>query len=386
MNEIFIANDPRFLSGGRNCGFPANYERPLMRLHEGDIIITTEDVIRGIREGVIPHELPDALAHIGQVMHKERLPYHHRPNLNVFAREGENPTVGVELETIERRDISCEALEEDLVSNWFHFESDSSLTGDGRRGYELITEPLPPRIYRDMRLWTGLQNILTPWTESFESPFTGLHVHVGLEQFESLHGLEAFSSKHDRRIAGKLVSSAIYLCLADRAFLDSVFLRRNTTYCRDQTGDVFSAVSSAMSTNGITAGQFVDLVLSSAIRKDSDVWCSGVNSAKNSLMNGNYSQTFRYKFLSEYLPGFASHGAEINCEHPFTIEFRRGKGTLNAVSVHRMVELTALIVKYAEHLIENRDDKITMTSFAEYVIANTNSSALKQFAEKSKGN
>ena len=301
-------------------------------------------------------------------------------------REGENPTVGVELETVERRDISCEDLEKDLMSNWFHFESDSSLTGDGRRGYELITEPLPPRIYRDMRLWTGLQNILTPWTESFESPFTGLHVHVGLEQFESLHGLEAFSSKQDRRIVGKLVSSAIYLCLADRAFLDSVFLRRNTTYCRDQTGDVFSAVSSAISTDGITAGRFVDLVLTSAIRKDSDVWCSGVYSARDFIMNGDYSQTFRYKFLSEYLPGFASHGAEINCEHPLTVEFRRGKGTLNAVSVHRMVELTTLIVKYAEHLIENRDDKITMTSFAEYVIANTNSSALKQFAEKSKGN
>ena len=384
MNEIFIANDPRFLSGGRNCGFPANYERPLLRLEDNDITITTEDVIRGIRKDVIPHELPDALSHFGQVIHKERLPYHHRPNLNVFVREGENPTVGVELETVERRDISCEDLEKDLVSNWFHFESDSSLTRDGRRGYELITEPLPPRIYRDMRLWTGLQNILTPWTESFESTLTGLHVHVGLEQFESLHGLEAFSSKQDRRIAGKLVSSAIYLCLADRAFLDSVFLRRNTTYCRDQTGDVFSAVSSAISTDGITAGRFVDLVLTSALRKDSDVWCSGVNSARDSLTYGNYSSTFR--LLSEYLPGFNSHGAEINCEHPFTIEFRRGKGTLNAVSVHRMVELATLIVKYAEHLIENRDDKITMTSFAEYVIANTNSSALKQFAEKSKGN
>lgn len=384
MNEIFIANDPRFLSGGRNCGYPANYERPLLRLGDDDITVTTEDVIRGIREDVIPHELPDALAHIGQVIHKERLPYHHRPNLNVFVREGENPTVGVELETVERCDIICENLEEDLVSNWFHFESDSSLIRDGRRGYELITEPLPPRIYRDMRLWTGLQNILTPWTESFESPLTGLHVHVGLEQFESLHGLEAFSSKQDRRIAGKLVSSAIYLCLADRAFLDSVFLRRNTTYCRDQTGDIFSAVSSAISTDGITAGRFVDLVLTSALRKDSDVWCSGVNTARDSITYGNYTSTFR--LLSEYLPGFASHGAEINCEHPFTIEFRRGKGTLNAVSVHRMVELTTLIVKYAEHLIENRDDKITMTSFAEYVIANTNSSALKQFAEKSKGN
>lgn len=384
MNEIFIANDPRFLSGGRNCGYPANYERPLLRLGDDDITVTTEDVIRGIRENAIPHELPDALSHIGQVIHKERLPYHHRPNLNIFVREGENPTVGVELETVERRDIICGNLEEDLVSNWFHFESDSSLTGDGRYGYELITEPLPPRIYRDMRLWTGLQNILTPWTESFESPFTGLHVHVGLEQFESLRGLEAFSSKQDRRIAGKLVSSAIYLCLADRAFLDSVFLRRNTTYCRDQTGDVFSAVSSVISTDGITAGRFVDLVLASAIKKESTMWYSGVNSARESIKLGSYTSTFR--LLSEYLPGFASHGAEINCEHPFTIEFRRGKGTLNAVSVHRMVELTTLIVKYAEHLIENRDDKITMTSFAEYVIANTNSSALKQFAEKSKGN
>ena len=384
MNEIFIANDPRFLSGGRNCGFPANYDRPLTRLHDDDITVTTEDVIRGIREDGIPHELPDALTHIGQVVHNERLQYHHRPNLNIFVREGENPTVGVELETVERRDISCEALETDLASNWFHFESDSSLTGDGRRGYELITEPLPPRIYRDMRLWTGLQNILTPWTESFESPLTGLHVHVGLEQFESLRGLEAFQTIQDRRTAGKLVSSAVYLCLADRAFLDSVFLRRNTTYCGDRSGDVFSAVSSAVSTDGITAGRFVDLVLASAIKKESNMWCTGIYSAKDSLMNGDYSHTFR--FLSDCLACFTSHCTEINCEHPFTIEFRRGKGTLNAVSIHRMVELTTLIVKYAEHLIENRDDKVTLTSFAEYVIANTNSSALKQFAEKSKGN
>ena len=384
MNEIFIANDPRFLSGGRDCGFPANYDRPLTRLSNDDITVTTEDVIRGIREDGIPHELPNALECIGQVIHNGRLPYHHRPNLNVFVRKGENPTVGVELETVERRDISCENLEKDLVSNWFHFESDSSLTGDGRRGYELITEPLPPRIYRDMRLWTGLQNILTPWTESFESSLTGLHVHVGLEQFESLRGLEAFQTIQDRRTAGKLVSSAVYLCLADHAFLDSVFLRRNTTYCGDRSGDVFSAVSSAISTDGITAGRFVDLVLASAIKKESNMWCSGVNSARDLIMDSSYSSTFR--FLSESLACFTSHCTEINCEHPYTIEFRRGKGTLNAVSVHRMVELTTLIVKYAEHLIENRDDKVTLTSFAEYVIANTNSSALKQFAEKSKGN
>ena len=384
MNEIFIANDPRFLSGGRDCGFPANYDRPLTRLSNDDVTVTTEDVIRGIREDGIPHELPDALECIGQVIHNGRLPYHHRPNLNVFAREGENPTVGVELETVERHDISCEALEKDLVSNWFHFESDSSLTGDGRRGYELITEPLPPRIYRDMRLWTGLQNILTPWTESFESSLTGLHVHVGLEQFESLRGLEAFQTIQDRRTAGKLVSSAVYLCIADRAFLDSVFLRRNTSYCGDRSGDVFSAVSSAISTDGITAGRFVDLVLASAIKKEPNTWCSGVYLAKDFIMDSGCSSTFR--FLSESLSCFTSHCTEINCEHPFTIEFRRGKGTLNAVSVHRMVELTTLIVKYAEHLIENRDDKVTLTSFAEYVIANTNSSALKQFAEKSKGN
>lgn len=384
MNEIFIANDPRFLSGGRDCGSPANYDRPLTRLSNDDITVTTEDVIRGIREDGIPHELPYALTNIGQVIHKERLLYHHRPNLNVFVREGENPTVGVELETVERRDISCKNLEEDLVSNWFHFESDSSLIGDGRCGYELITEPLPPRIYRDMRLWTGLQNILTPWTESFESSLTGLHVHVGLEQFESLRGLEAFQNIQDRRTAGKLVSSAVYLCLADRAFLDSVFLRRNTTYCGDRSGDVFSAVSSAVSTDGITAGRFVDLVLASAIKKESNMWCSGVNLAKDFITDSSYSSTFR--FLNESLACFTSHCTEINCEHPYTIEFRRGKGTLNAVSVHRMVELTTLIVKYAEHLIENRDDKVTLTSFAEYVIANTNSSALKQFAEKSKGN
>lgn len=384
MNEIFIADDPRFLSGGRACGVSADYDRPLPRLREGSTTVTTADVVRVARADGNPHDVSDALARIGQAVHCERLSYHHRPVLNVFAREGENPTAGVELETVERRDVGCDALEEDLVSNWFHFESDSSLTGDGRRGYELITEPLPPRIYRDLRLWTGLQNILAPWTESFESPLTGLHVHVGLEQFESLPGLAALPTKEDRRIAGKLVSSAVYLCLADRAFLDSVFLRRNTSYCSDRSGDAFASVSSAISADGVTAGRFVDLVLSSAIRKDSSMWQSGVSASRASVTTGDYGS--RYRFFNDYLPGFASHGAEINCEHPFTVEFRRGKGTLNAVSVHRMVELATLIVRYAEHLIGNRDEKVTGTSFAEYVIANTNSSALKQFAEKSKGN
>lgn len=384
MNEIFIANDPRFLSGGRDCGVSANYDCPLPRLREGSTTVTTEDVARVIRADGGPNAVSDALSRIGQAVHCGRLSYHHRPVLNVFAREGENPTVGVEIETVERRDVSCDALEDDLVSNWFHFESDSSLTGDGRRGYELITEPLPPRIYRDLRLWTGLQNVLTPWTESFESSLTGLHVHVGLEQFESLPGLAALPTKEDRRIAGKLVSSAVYLCLADRAFLDSAFLRRNTSYCSDRSGDAFASVSSAVSADGVTAGRFVDLVLSSAIRKDSGMWQSGVSASRTSVATEDYGS--RYRFFNDYLPGFASHGAEINCEHPFTVEFRRGKGTLNAVSVHRMVELATLIVRYAEHLIGNRGDKVTGTSFAEYVIANTNSSALKQFAEKSKGN
>ena len=82
----------------------------------------------------------------------------------------------------------------------------------------------------------------------------------------------------------------------------------------------------------------------------------------------------------------AGHTTEVNCSHPFTIEFRRGKGTLHALSVHRMVEFTTLLVKYAEEIARRPDDTVVSNeSVLDYMITNTTSSALRELAVTTKG-
>ena len=47
-----------------------------------------------------------------------------------------------------------------------------------------------------------------------------------------------------------------------------------------------------------------------------------------------------------------------------------------------MIEFTTLIVKYAEHIMRNPTEHVSQQAFTDYLIENTNSAALKYFAEK----
>ena len=387
MNELFIFGNPRLLSGGQRSTMEINYDRAPPRIDAGTPVVDEKKITECIKaNSSMDCNAISAATILKQAVHSGKRSYHSRPALNIFMEPGANPTVGVELETLERKDINDDALVEDLKSNWFHFEHDGSLAdGTGRDGYELITEPLTPRYYRDLRLWTGLQNILTPWVESFGCPQTGLHVHVGLEQFSKCENMP-FSGHADRRRLGKYMTAYMFLYILDRGFSDRVFLRKNTHYCATPT----EATASVKFVKNGSGRKFMNDVASLMTSYSPSIWGATIAAVTSRVRNG-YSpcepdSRTNYEFTDDGGHGMSGHTTEINCSHPFTIEFRRGKGTLHALSIHRMVEFTTLLVKYAEEIACRPDDTVVSNeSVLDYMIANTTSSALRELAVTTKG-
>lgn len=372
--ELFICGNPRLLSGGKQAR-DINYSHP-PRTVDGepggfvDTATTPGDPLEGVRAR-------------GQAVHAGKTSYHHTPKYNVFLRDGEWPSAGVELETHLRGFTSefARQAEEDLKSNWFHFERDGSLdrAHSGTYGYELITEPLPPRAYRDQRLWTGLQNLCCPYLQSFQCEETGLHVHVGLNQFE---GFDAIPLKDpdDRRCIGKMLSTVVYYCVADQAFVDRVALRRQTSYCDLADVPEFVQAASLVQAGRATGAALVDYC-TRALLERSGRWAALASGLKTEMA---IARSGAFSWLSGmYFTG--GHGTEVNQEHPYTVEFRRAKGTMHALSIHRIVELMTSIVRFAGKLCREPDFAATRESFMEWLISTTTSEALRSLAKQTKG-
>lgn len=376
MAELFICGNPRLLSGGKGSR-AVNYT---------DAPATVEHLAGGIVDtSTIPAAGSplDGVQLKGQKLHRGKASYHHTPAYNSFLRDGEWPSAGIELET-HLREFTPEfagAATADLCSNWFHFERDGSLDRAhcGEYGYELITEPLPPRAYRDQRLWTGLQNICAPWLQSFGCEETGLHVHVGLNQFEGFDAIP-LRERSDRRCIGKMLATVVYYCVADQAFVDRVALRRQTSYCGLSDAPEFVRASSLVQAGAATGGALVDYC-ACALMERYNGWSQCAASMTEDL---RYDRASGFSWLGgTYISG--GHGTEINQEHPYTVEFRRAKGTLHALSIHRIVELMTSIVRFAGKLCREPDFVATRESFMDWLIQTTTSEALRNLAKQTKG-
>lgn len=377
MDEIFIMGDPRFLSGGAatNVMFDYGCEPPTVE-SLGTGKVTTETVLRPSFAG---KTLEQRISACGQQVHGGKSGYHHRPKLNVFLHDGENPTAGIELETESRIFTPTHAanLVNDLKSNWFHMERDGSLDAahGGEYGFEIITEPLPPRVYRNPETWAGLQNLLSPWVESYSRSRCGLHVHVGLAQFAKADGIPLLS-REDRRRVGKYLSSFVYYCLLNPSFVDRVVLRKNGTWSGVIDSPRFTELTGLVAGGKAAGGDIVDTVVKQLTQ---DSWSGHASRAAQRIgcSDGDSSRSY-----AQELGEFRGHGAELNCEHEYTVEFRRGKGTLNSISVHRTVELMTMIVRYAWKIARNPEMIVSKGDIYRFIADNTTSPALAELARK----
>ena len=370
----FIAGDARVLSGG------------FYGIVSGTYDLTPCNITPG--ESVLEYAGPDgnaiaAARRAGQVIYRGRGRYHasHSLGHNMFTVEDDPlPTVGVELETIAFNELSSDDYSA-LSSNWFRFENDGSL---GPNGHELITDPLPSRVYRDLRTWVGLRNLLVGMFRSYRDKSTGLHVHVGLSRFNSVP-TRAFKALKvgDRRGLGGLMAAAVYFALLDRTFLDGVFLRRNTPYCDTKIPRSMLAVAGVLRSGGMSAYDLMDSIIrdfSAPYELASHVYVLTTYEADESRFDGlnrNGSVENGNNAGSE----FSGHNSEINLAHSYTIEFRRGKGTLNGESIHRMADFCSLVVRDAEMLALNPETRPTRKDAYGFIIDNTASQSLKELAE-----
>lgn len=379
MSELFVCGNPRLLSGGKHAR-SANYGNTPRTVEATDGSVFSTEACDGL---ACPSDCAVRAERAGQVVHSGKTGYHHTPSYNTFLRDGEWPSAGVELETHLRRfDAQFAAdAEHDLWSNWFHFERDGSLdrAHSGAYGYELITEPLPPRIYRDPRLWTGLQNLCSPWLQSFGCEETGLHVHVGLNQFERFGGIP-LESAADRRSLGKTLAAVVYYCVVDQAFIDRVALRKQTQYCGQADSSEFVDAAAMVASGRATGAALVDYCVSRLMRHNG----SYSRIVSNALSSVQDNEKPAIHWLGDaYIAG--GHGTEINQEHGYTVEFRRAKGTLHALSVHRIVELMTSIVRFAGKICREPDFAVTRESFMDWLIQTTTSEALRNLAKQTKG-
>lgn len=373
--ELFICGNPRLLSGGK----------PARTLNYAEPPVTVEHAPGPTAETpTLPGRNPlEAVKELSQKLHRGKVSYHNTPAYNVFLRDGEWPSAGIELET-HLREFSqgfARLTVDDLQSNWFHFERDGSLdrAHSGEYGYELITEPLPPRAYRDQRLWIGLQNLCAPYLQSFQCEETGLHVHVGLNQFERFDAIP-LRDRTDRRCIGKMLAAVVYYCVVDQAFIDRVALRRQTSYCGLADLPEFVQATTLVQAGKATGAALVDYCVKALVERHNR-WGSYADQALRN-MRSNVSPVMSW-LGEQYLAG--GHGTEINQEHRYTIEFRRAKGTMHALSIHRIVELMTSIVRFAGKLCREPDFVATRDSFMEWLITTTTSEALRNLAKQTKG-
>lgn len=358
-NELFLFGHPCFLSGGaKTKDRSVSYDSATSYVGVSDQTVVTPDLSAG-ETMVAPKRLCEAA---GQTLFHGMGSYHGRQGTaNRFAAEDCWPTVGAEIETV-ARECPRDDMYKALVSNWFWLERDGSLP-DGT-GHECVTAPLSRRHWGSPELWLGLQNALSPWLYSWDCDRTGLHVHVGLDRFEDIEpDLPISLDKSDRRMLGALASAYVYM-KTPQALVNRVFQRRRGDYCGADALKSGSGPLAAVFASPDATGVCARLVETAEAMSDHTMQ-NLLTGAAGAGISGVVRRS-----------GLSTHGCEINFAHPYTVEFRRGKGTLNGLSIHRMVEFCACCAKFAEHIVSDHSFRPTVPGFLEFVEGNTNSAVL----------
>lgn len=209
--------------------------------------------------------------------------------------------IGVELE-VEFGSSSKRVTFTDIKTNWFYCERDGSL---GSNGCEIITIPLHPNDAKSPEFWKPLCDTLTSLdAKSWDTSTCGCHVHIGRE-------ILGKDDDEKSQTLGKLLYF-YHEYLKDALGNCKIYGRTHgyhDTICKT---DISTAVKT----------------LGSSVLKDKEVRERLDKSMKDR------SQATRY--------------FDINVMNSATIEFRKGRGSLNPERIAMIVEWSELIVSYAK--------------------------------------
>lgn len=209
--------------------------------------------------------------------------------------------IGVELE-VEFTSSSKRKKFTNIKNNWFYCERDGSLSSNG---CEIITIPLHPNDAKSPEFWKPLCGTLVSLdAKSWDTSTCGCHVHIGRE-------ILGRDDDEKSQTLGKLLYF-YHEYLKDALGNCKIYGRTHgyhDTICKT---DISTAVKT----------------LGSSVLKDKEVREKLDKSMKD------HSQATRY--------------FDINVMNSATIEFRKGRGSLNPERIAMIVEWSELIVSYAK--------------------------------------
>lgn len=226
--------------------------------------------------------------------------HHHHTYLNAPTHSFTGHRIGIELEvefsSSSKREDFC-----DIKSNWLYRESDSSLGG---YGCEIITIPLLPKDAKSVDFWKPLTDYLGSRAKSWDTGRCGLHVHIGRE-------ILGRTDEEKSETIGKLLY--LYHHFVKDTRMNVKIYGRDRGY-HDQDGKTSA---------GTSAKELGSEVLKIKGVKDK---------VKNAMINR--SEQDRY--------------FDINLRNTNTIEFRKGRGSINAKRISMVVDYCERMCFYAK--------------------------------------
>lgn len=220
---------------------------------------------------------------------------HHGVPMNMPKCRFSGHRIGIELEvefrTGSKRERFC-----DTPSNWFYRERDGSL---GSNGCEIITIPLLPKDAKSVDFWKPLTDYLCSRAKSWDTGRCGLHVHIGRE-------ISGFSDEEKSETIGKLLY--LYHHFVKDTRMNIKIYGRERGY-HDQDGK---------SVAGSSAKELGSEVLK-------------IKSVKDKVKDAMIEKSSRDRYF------------DINLRNTNTIEFRKGRGSINP-------ERIAMVVDYCERM------------------------------------
>ena len=245
--------------------------------------------------------------------------YHSGRCYNALA-EGHKPSdyrIGVELEVECNSRAIKNNIHARLRSNWLLMERDGSLSDNG---IEFITIPMRPADIKNSKTWSNFIGFMSDKAKSWNTSTCGLHVHIGRE-------ILGDTAEEKSETLGKL----LYLYhhwLKDHDTNIKIYGRARAYH--DQDGKV-------------REGDAVK-VLGSKVLK--------VKGVKDDLKAKLTERSLRDRYF------------DINNRNSLTIEFRKGRGSLNTDRIISVIEYSELMCLYCR---KAKWDKISDTDFFEFV-------------------
>ena len=240
---------------------------------------------------------------------------HHSQEPNKPLKHHSGYKVGVELE-VECNNSESHRKCTEIQSNWIYMETDGSLSS---RGIEFITIPLRPQDAKKAETWSALIAYVSKYAKSWSKSSCGLHVHIGRE-------ILGRTAEQQSETIGKMLF--LYHHWLKDCSMNRAIYGRARGY---SDNDAKAAEADAARTLGKE-------VFKSKKLKDT---------VKKALIDK--SSHDRY--------------FDINLSNLATIEFRRGRGSINTARITAVIEYCELICLYAK---QARWENICEADFVAY--------------------